>query len=243
MILVTGGTGTAGCEIVSQLAATGTPFRAMVRDPAKALSLRLTGVEIVPGNLSKPGTLAPALKGIDQVMLLSGPNPNQVELEGNMVVAAKTAGIRHIVKFSAMTADPNSHSMFPRGTAKSSSGLETQDSPGHFSGPRSSCKTCWAWPTWSSGGHIYQPAGDSKAGFVDTEDIAAVAVEALTEPGHEGHAYDITGPELLSYHDIARTFSEVLGKPVAYQDVPPGVANRGWSVWACRSGLPMGSIN
>lgn len=75
-------------------------------------------------------------------------------------------------------------------------------------------------------GTIYQPAGDSKAGFVDVADIAAVAVEALTEPGHEGSAYDITGPELLSYHDVARIVSEVLGRPVGYQDIPPAAARQ-----------------
>ena len=75
-------------------------------------------------------------------------------------------------------------------------------------------------------GTIYQPAGDSKAGFVDVADVAAVAVEALTEPGHEGHAYEINGPELLSYHDIARILSETIGKPVGYQDVPPAAARQ-----------------
>lgn len=86
------------------------------------------------------------------------------------------------------------------------------------------------------GGTIYQPAGDAKAGFVDTADIAAVAVEALTEPGHEGKAYEITGPELLSYHDIARTISDVIQKPVGYQDIPPAAAREamlgmGMSAW------------
>src|SRR6185312_8302546 len=75
------------------------------------------------------------------------------------------------------------------------------------------------------GGTIYQPAADSKAAFVDTRDIAAVAVKALTEAGHEGKAYDITGPELLSYTDVARIFSERLGKAVNYHDIPPAAAN------------------
>jgi len=226
MILVTGGTGTAGGEIVSQLAATGTPFRAMVRDPAKALSLRLTGVEIVPGDLSKPETLASALKGIDQVMLLSGPNPKQVELEGNLVDAAKKAGIRHIVKFSAMTADPKAPSMFPSWHGQIEQHIRESGLAWTFLRPTFFMQNLLGLAGMIKGGTIYQPAADSKAGFVDTEDIAAVAVEALTEPGHEGYAYDITGPELLSYHDVARTFSEVLGKPVAYQDIPPVAAKQ-----------------
>jgi uncharacterized protein YbjT (DUF2867 family) len=227
MILVTGGTGTAGGEIVSQLAATGTPLRAMVRDPTKALTLRLTGVEIVPGDLSKPETLAPALKGIDQVLLLSGPNPKQVVLEGNLVDAAKKAGIRHIVKFSAMTADRNSPSTFPCWHGQIEQHIQDSGLAWTFLRPTFFMQNLLDLADMVKQGTIYQPAGDSKAGFVDAEDIAAVAVEALTEPGHEGHAYDITGPELLTYHDIARTFSDVLGKPVAYQDVPPAVAKQG----------------
>ena len=62
----------------------------------------------------RPARIPAALEGIDQVLLLSSPDPKQVELQGNLVDAAKKAGIRHIVKFSAMTADPNSASLFPR---------------------------------------------------------------------------------------------------------------------------------
>ena len=226
MILVTGGTGTCGGEIVSQLAATGTPFRAMVRDPGKALSLKITGVEIVVGDFSKPETLGPALKRIDQVLLLTGPNPRQVELECNLVDAAKKAGVRHIVKFSAMTADPKSPSTFPNWHGQIEQKIKASGLAWTFLRPTFFMQNLLGLAGMVKGGTIYQPAADSKAGFVDTVDIAAVAVEALTEPGHEGHAYDITGPELLSYHDIARIFSEVLGKPIAYQDIPPAAAKQ-----------------
>lgn len=226
MILITGGTGTAGGEIVSQLAATGTPFRAMVRNPEKAVALKLTGVQIVTGDLEKPQTLAAALQGIDQVLLLSSPSPNQVALERNMVAAAKAAGVRHIVKFSAMTADPNSPSRFPRVHGQVEQAIRESGLEWTFLRPTFFMQNLLELAGMVKGGTIFQPAGDSKAGFVDTADIAAVAVEALTEPGHEGQAYDITGPELLSYHDIARTFSEVLQKPVKYQDIPPAAARQ-----------------
>jgi uncharacterized protein YbjT (DUF2867 family) len=226
MILVTGGTGTSGGEIVSQLAATGTPFRALVRSPEKAIALKMTGVEIVPGDLSKPETLPAALKRIDQVLLLSSPDPKQVELQGNMVEAAKKAGVRHIVKFSAMTADPNSPSMFPRWHGQTEQQIRESGMQWTFLRPTFFMQNFLGLAGMIKQGTIYQPAGDAKAGFVDAADIAAVAVEALTEPGHEGKAYDITGPELLSYHDVARVFSEVTGKPVTYQDIPPSAAKQ-----------------
>lgn len=226
MILITGGTGTVGGEIVSQLAATGTPFRAMVRSPQKAAALKLTGVQIVPGDLEKPETLPAALHGIDQVLLLSSPSPNQVTLEGNMIAAAKAAGVRHIVKLSAMTADPNSPSRFPRTHGQIEQSIRQSGLQWTFLRPTFFMQNLLGLAPMVKTGTIFQPAGDSKAGFVDVADIAAVAVETLTEPGHEGKAYDITGPELLSYHEIARILSEVLHKPVKYQDIPPAAARQ-----------------
>lgn len=226
MILVTGGTGTVGGEVISQLAATGTPFRAMVRSQAKAAAMKLTGVQFVQGDLAEPRTLAEALRGIDQVFLLCAPLPNQTELEANMVAAAKAAGVRHIVKLSAMTADPNSSSRFPRIHGQVEQIIRDSGMEWTFLRPTSFMQNLLGLADMIKSGTIYQPAGDSKAGFVDVADIASVAVEALTEPGHEGSAYDITGPELLSYHDVARIVSEVLGRPVGYQDIPPAAARQ-----------------
>jgi uncharacterized protein YbjT (DUF2867 family) len=70
-------------------------------------------------------------------------------------------------------------------------------------------------------GALYAPLGDTRAAFVDVRDIAAVAVKTLTDRGHEGKAYTITGPEALTYGEIARKLSAALGKPVRYVDIPP----------------------
>jgi uncharacterized protein YbjT (DUF2867 family) len=71
-----------------------------------------------------------------------------------------------------------------------------------------------------NGGAFYQPAGEGKAPYVDVRDIAAVATAALTESGHEGKTYNITGPQDLSCHDVAAAISRGIGKPVRYVDVP-----------------------
>jgi uncharacterized protein YbjT (DUF2867 family) len=63
-------------------------------------------------------------------------------------------------------------------------------------------------------------AGEARISMADTRDIAAVAAKVLTEPGHEGNAYDVTGPEALSYHDVADKLSAAMGKPITYADVP-----------------------
>lgn len=75
--------------------------------------------------------------------------------------------------------------------------------------------------TIQSQGAIYAPIGDARISFVDVRDIAAVAVKTLTEPGHEGKTYLITGPESLSHYDVAEKLSKAIGKKVNFVDVPP----------------------
>ncbi len=225
MILVTGGTGSSGSEIVEALASRGVKFRMLARNPAN-VAVREEGIEIVAGDLAQPRTLAEALKGIDRVLLLAPPVPNQVELESNVVDAARNAGVRHVVKFSAMTADPNSSSRFPRAHGQVEQKIRASGLAWTFLRPTFFMQNLLSMSDMIKGGTIFQPAGTSKAAFVDTRDIAAVAVSALTEPGHEGKAYDITGPELLTYEDVAATFSRVLGRTVKYHDIPPSAARQ-----------------
>ena len=69
-------------------------------------------------------------------------------------------------------------------------------------------------------GRIVSASGDGRIPFIDTrDDIAAVAAGALTQSGHDGKKYALTGPEALSYSDIARILSDVLGRPIAYLDL------------------------
>ena len=107
-ILVTGATGQVGSEIATQLAAARFPVRALVRNPDKSGCLRKAGVEIAIGDLEKPHTLGDALEGVEKVVLLSSPDPQQAELQGNLVDVARRAAVRHIVKISALGAGPQS---------------------------------------------------------------------------------------------------------------------------------------
>lgn len=226
MILVTGSTGQSGVEIVRQLAATGTRFRALVRNPAKAESIRLDGVDIVQGDMADKASLAPALKSIDRVLLLSSPDATFVEAQGTVISAAKQAGVRHIVKFSATTADPKAQSVFPQMHGQVEALVRASGMAWTFLRPTFFMQNVMGLVEMVKQGTIYQPAGDGKAALVDVRDIAAVAVKTLTEAGHEGKAYDITGPALLSYHDVARILSDVSGRPVRYQDISTAAARQ-----------------
>jgi uncharacterized protein YbjT (DUF2867 family) len=71
---------------------------------------------------------------------------------------------------------------------------------------------------------VYAPGGDGKLAVVDPRDIAAAAVAVLTEPGHEGHAYDITGPDAISAADQVKVISDEIGRPLTYTDIPDAAA-------------------
>jgi len=75
-------------------------------------------------------------------------------------------------------------------------------------------------------GGMYLPVGNAKGAFIDTRDIAAIAAKALTEPGHEGKEYTLTGPEEISYAEAAAIMSEASGRQIRFVDVPVSAARQ-----------------
>jgi uncharacterized protein YbjT (DUF2867 family) len=82
---------------------------------------------------------------------------------------------------------------------------------------------------------IFVPAGMGKTAFIHARDIAAVAAKALTEPGHEGKSYELTGNVAYDYAEVAAMMTEVLGRPISYED--PSLPRFAWRMW--RSGQPL----
>ncbi|HEX8845877.1 MAG TPA: SDR family oxidoreductase [Pyrinomonadaceae bacterium] len=225
-ILVTGATGTVGSLLVEKLAAAGARARALVRSPKKAEGVHRLGLETTIGDFDEPETLKPALEGAERVFLLSAPDPRQAELQSNLIRAAKEAGVRHIVKLSAIGVggelDSISLGRLHRETEEEieRSGIEyTHLRPNGFMQ-----NTFMFAGTIKAQGVFYAPFGDARVSYVDARDVAAVALSALTEDGHAGKAYEITGPEALSYRDIAGEFSSVLDREVKHIEVPTDAA-------------------
>jgi uncharacterized protein YbjT (DUF2867 family) len=226
MILVTGGTGTSGSEITRLLAAAGEEFRLMARDPRRAEGLRRPGVEVVAGDFGRPESLDAALRGVTRALLLTPPDERQAEQQTRFVEAAKRAGVRHVVKFSAAGADPASPARFLRQHGESERAIQSSGLAWTFLRPPFFMQNLLGLAGMVKGGTLYQPAGDGRAAFVDVRDIAAVAVKALTQNGHEGKVHEITGPRSLSHGDVAAAFSSVLGREVKYANVPPEAARQ-----------------
>ncbi|HWT00154.1 MAG TPA: SDR family oxidoreductase [Pyrinomonadaceae bacterium] len=221
-ILVTGATGTVGSFLVRKLGAAGVRARALVRSRDKAEAVESLGLEAAVGDLDKPLTLAPALAGVERVFLLSAPEERQAELQNNLVRAARDAGVRHVVKLSAIGVggelDAISLGRVHRETEEE---IERAGFAYTHLRPNGFMQNSFMFaPSIKSQGAFYAPYGDAEVSYVDARDVASVAFHALTEDGHEGKAYEITGPQSLSYHDLARELSAALGREVRYVEVP-----------------------
>jgi uncharacterized protein YbjT (DUF2867 family) len=147
-----------------------------------------------------------------------------VELEEAFIAAAKRSGVKHIVKFSVIQAAPDAGYLFARMHGEVENHLKASGLAWTMLRPTFFMQNLLGIASMIKAGAIYQPAGDGKAAYVDVRDIAAVAAAVLTESGHEGKVYDITGPELLSMHDIAAALSNLLGREIKFVDIPKEAA-------------------
>ena len=256
MILVTGATGNNGSELLQQLSATGAAVRAFVRDKRQtrsSLNFSLRSViEIVEGDFSRPETFMEALEGVDRLFLLIPSAPQVEERQCRFVDAAKRSGVRHIVKLSQFGADPDARTRFQRfhGVVEEhilNSGMEYT-----FLRPNLYMQGFFNFrPTIVTQGVFYACAGTGRVSIVDVRDIASMATLALTESGHEGKTYEITGPEALTHAEMAEILSEETGRTVKYVEISPNsmrsvLLDLGMPVWQadgvledyeiCRSG-------
>jgi uncharacterized protein YbjT (DUF2867 family) len=222
MIFITGAGGTVGREVVKQLKLAKVPFRVAYFSPEKVEAALANGIEAVTIDYNRPETLRSAFQGCDKLFLL-GPNAlNQTQLELNAVEAAKAVGVQHIVKQSVMGAEAEDFSLAllnrPVEQAIESSGMTWT-----FLRPSSFMQNVVTFmsETIKAESAFYSASDAGKIAHVDVRDIAAVAVKALTEPTHGGRAYTLTGPEAITYDELAQELSTVLGHAISHISLPP----------------------
>ncbi|HJQ27250.1 MAG TPA: SDR family oxidoreductase [Blastocatellia bacterium] len=218
-ILVTGSTGTVGSELVKHLAANGVRVRAAVQPTSKLERIKQAGAEPFVMNFNDAASIRAALEGIEKAFLITPVIPDQAAAAARFVAAAKDAGLKHLVKLSAIGADSGLDYQFVREHRQIEQEIEDSGLAYTFLRPNFFMQNFLGQVSIKTQGAFYDSSGDSKASHVDVRDIAALAVATLTESGHLGKAYTVTGPQALSNFEVADILSSVTGKPIAYVPV------------------------
>lgn len=221
-ILVTGATGAVGGAVVQAFAGKEVNVVAATRDlsrPRPAWSDDVSWVEL---DLEDPvAHLEETLDGVYSVFLVAPPPtvlPREIELTNPMLTAARNAGVKRIVKLSSMWAavkEDSPHRVTERVIENSGLGF-THLRPNIFFQNFNSSQAA----SIKNDNKIVNCAGDGRVSFIDIRDIAAVAVEALTDDEHEGAAYTITGDTPYSYEEVALAISQATGAHIDSVTLP-----------------------
>ncbi len=218
-ILVLGARGKLGRAVVERLRAAGEPTRCATRDPG-CCGHDCLGGGCARFDFDRPETFAPALEGVNHVFVTARPlDAAAAHVMIPFFAACRAGTIEHVVLTTALGVDRNpAAALHQVETYLRESGLGwTILRPAFF------------MENFSHGdfqaaiageGLIRIAAGDGATSFISVEDIAAVAVKVLREPGHMGRAYDLTGGEALDHAQVATVLTAALGRPVRYQDLP-----------------------
>ncbi|MFF5985236.1 NAD(P)H-binding protein [Streptomyces olindensis] len=217
-ILVTGATGTVGRQVVAELLARGHQVRALTRDAAKAAFP--AGVETVEGDLTAPDSLVPALEGITGLHLITfgGAALTPLETGPRILELARSADVRRITVLhgggptpleDAVRADDEVSWTVLMPVEFMANALEWADGI-------------------AASGEVSEPFVDRLSAMVHEGDIGAVAAVALTEEGHSGQEYVITGPEVLTVGDKVKTIAAAAGREIALVELTEEEAVARW---------------
>lgn len=212
-ILVIGATGNIGAQVVAQLTDAGVPFRAMSRKPDAP----------VRGDLTAPESLDACLDGVDAVFLVWTAPPEAVPAALDRI----TRRAKRIVFLSSPYKIPHPFFQQPNPIrllhAEIERRIETSGAEWTFLRPgmlASNARFWWA-PQMRAGDVVRWPYLAVPTAPIDERDIAAVAVRALTEPGHAGAEYVLTGPQSLTQAEQIETIGRATGRALRLEEIPP----------------------
>jgi uncharacterized protein YbjT (DUF2867 family) len=216
MITVTGATGNIGRELVRELDAKGVSFRILVRDPARAAGLP-ERAERITGDLGDPATLTPAFEGADRLFLLV-PGVG-LDHAAHAISAAQRAEIRHIVYLSSLYVLGDPTPAMGRWHHDREQLIRASAIPATFLRPGGFMTNALEWlPTIRENGYVLDPSGPGRFAPIDPADVAAAAAVALTEDGHQGKEYVLTGEETFTVAEQVQILAAATGRNIEVRE-------------------------
>tara|TARA_B110000014_G_scaffold87957_1_gene60514 strand:+ start:1223 stop:2080 length:858 start_codon:yes stop_codon:yes gene_type:complete len=221
MILLTGATGKTGSATAKALNEKGITFRALIRNEEKRGDIESLGGEVVIGSIENKEAVDQSMVDVETALILLPNSENQLSLEKQLVDSAKQAGAKRVVKMSSIEATPDATSPIPKLHLESEEYIKQSGLNWTMIKPNFYMQNLLASAgTIKDQGKIFLPMGEGKTGMIDTTDVGKVLAKVLSEDGHESMNHEITGPEILSFYEVAEIFSKGLDKQVDYVDVP-----------------------
>ena len=220
-ILIIGGTGKIGSELVSLLVKAGVHFRILVRHNSTGHLPQYDNYEIVQGDLTEPDNVKIALSDIKRVFLLSRDQPRLGELEGILIELARAAGVKKIVKSSAFAAGLQPPVGYGVSHAESEHKLMSSGLQWVILRPYMFMQNLLELSDLIMSRSLMPlPLAKAKIGIIDARDVALVAKTVLTEDAYDNKHYELTGPDALSMNDCAEVLSGLLGRSIRYRSPP-----------------------
>lgn len=212
MILVAGATGNVGGELLRRLHAQGAAVRALTRNPGRAALP--AGVDVAEGDFARPESLAKAFAGVDALFLMMSGN------EAAVVAEAARAGVRRIVLLSSMAAETRPDSMIGRVHLDAERAIEASDAEWTFLRPGQFASNTRAWAAQIAAGDVVRtPFAQVGLPSIHPGDIAAVAATALTEEGHAGEVYSLSGPRPVTPVEQVAAIGEAIGRRLRHEEI------------------------
>ena len=221
MILLTGVTGRVGRATAGALLDADGAFRALVREPNK-LSQSDPRMDVITGDLSDPQSVKRALAGVDRALVVMGNHPDQGGLEQQFTTLAAEAGVTHLVKVSSMEAGEDASAVLPRTHYETEQHIVASGLNWTFLRPNFYMQNMLMYAeAIKHGGTFALPLGTALTAMIDTNDVGEVAAAVLSGEGHGGQGYELTGPDLMSFHEVAKRLGNEVGRDVRYHEQSP----------------------
>ena len=218
MIVVTGGTGRVGRQVVAQLRERGFPVRVVSRTPGRGQ----TDVETAAADLADPASLEPHLRGADALFLLwPFTSPEVTAALAPQVAKIAARHVTRVVYLSAQPAGERPGSFW----ALVERAIEDSGVPWTFLRPTGFASNTLMWAGQIRSGDLVRwPFGAAARTLIDERDIAAVAVRVLTEDGHAGSRYVLSGPAVLTQVEQLAAIGQALGRDLTWEELPKAEA-------------------